>query len=281
VIILKLIKIIKNTLTTFNHYTFLLQQLVIRDFKVKYKRSVLGVLWSVLNPLFTMIILYVVFSTFFKVRSPSIPEYSVYLLTGLVFFNYFSEATSLSLGAIINNFNLITKVYMPKYIFPLSKVLSSAINLLFSLVAMYLIVFVQVINGKVPLNWTNLLLPYDIVCIIIFAVGMGLILSCLTVFFRDMIYIWSVILTAWMYFTPIMYALDMVENSKWTYAKDLLILMKINPLYQYINYARTLILFGHVPTATQSLMILACSLVSLALGLLIFRHNQDKFIYYI
>jgi len=282
VIKLNFIKNINNSLKVFLHYSYLLQQLVIRDFKVKYKRSVLGVLWSVLNPLLTMLILYIVFTTFFKMgKSKGIPEYSVYLLTGLVIFNYFSEATNLCLGAITGNFNLLTKVYIPKYIFPLSKVLSSAINLLFSLVAMYVIVIVQVILGNVPLSWTNLLLPYDIVCVIIFAAGMGLLLSALTVFFRDMFYIWGVVLMAWMYFTPIMYSLDLVTDNSLPYAKVLLTVMKMNPLYQYINYARTLILFGNVPTPTQSLMVLVCSLVMLAIGLLVFRSNQDEFIYYI
>jgi ABC-2 type transport system permease protein len=275
---MKLIKSFK----VFKNYRFLLQQLVSRDFKVKYKRSVLGVLWSVLNPLFTMLIMYVVFSSFFNLRSSYIQNFAVYLLTGIVLYNFFSDATNLSLGAIVGNFNLLTKVYMPKYIFPLSKVLSSALNFVFSLLALYLIVIVQVVLGKIPFTWANVILPYDLVCMLVFCIGMGLILSTLTVFFRDMYYIWGVILTAWMYLTPIMYPLQMIENNKtmW-YAHYLVVIMKINPLYQYVNFARTILLNGAVPTLFQFFTVLAYALFVLLVGMLFFRSNQDKFIYYV
>ena len=267
----------------FKNYMYLLQQLVIRDFKVKYKRSILGVLWSVLNPLFTMMILYVVFSSVFKVKDSSISNFAVYLLTGIVIFNFFSEATNLSLGAVVGNFNLLTKVYMPKYIFPLSKVLSSALNLLFSLVAMYLIVIVQVLIGALPdFNvWVNFLLPYDLLCVLVFSIGVGLAISALTVFFRDMFYIWGVVLTAWTYLTPIMYPMDMIEKSKQPWVPYLIPLMKGNPLYQFINFARVIVLKGGVPTPGQFLFVFAWAFVMLMVGILIFRKTQDKFIYYI
>ena len=267
----------------FKNYMYLLQQLVIRDFKVKYKRSILGVLWSVLNPLFTMMILYVVFSSVFKVKDSSISNFAVYLLTGIVIFNFFSEATNLSLGAVVGNFNLLTKVYMPKYIFPLSKVLSSALNLLFSLVAMYLIVIVQVLIGALPdFNvWVNFLLPYDLLCVLVFSIGVGLAISALTVFFRDMFYIWGVVLTAWTYLTPIMYPMDMIEKSKQPWVPYLIPLMKGNPLYQFINFARVIVLNGSVPTLGQFMFVFAWAFVMLMVGILIFRKTQDKFIYYI
>jgi len=272
-----------NSYKVFKNYLYLLQQLVIRDFKVKYKRSVLGVLWSVLNPLFTMLIMYVVFSSFFKVKDASISNFAVYLLAGIVLFNFFSEATSLSLGAVVGNFNLLTKVYMPKYIFPLSKVLSSAVNFVFSLIAMYLIVILQVIFGALPKFtwWTNLLLPYDLICMLIFCIGLGLALSALTVFFRDMFYIWGVVLTAWMYLTPIMYPMDMIENSKQPWVPYLIPLMKSNPLYQFINFARVILLQGAVPTFGQFMFVLAWALIMLLVGILFFRSKQDKFVYYI
>jgi ABC-2 type transport system permease protein len=271
-----------NSLKVFNRYRYLLSQLVSRDFKVKYKRSVLGVLWSVLNPLLTMVIMYVVFTTVFNMRSSgSIKDYAVYLLSGLVVWNYFAEATNLSLGAVVGNFNLLTKVYMPKYIFTLSKVLSSALNLVFSLIALYLIVGVEAARGLVPFGWTNVLIPYDLVMVTVFAMGVGLFLSALTVFFRDMYYIWGVVLTAWMYFTPIMYGFDLVEKSNAWYAHIVLKLMKCNPMYQYINFARSILLDNQVPSAFQFLITLLCSVVALVIGILFFRSKQDKFIYYI
>lgn len=270
-----------NSIGVFKHYSYLLQQLVARDFKVKYKRSVLGVLWSVLNPLFTMIILNLVFSNLFGLsKYGDVKDYPVYLLTGLVLFNYFSEATNLSLGAVVGNFNLITKVYMPKYIFPLSKVLSSALNLVFSLVALYMIAGVEVLRHQLVLTWANFLLPYDLICLVIFAIGMGMVLSALTVFFRDMYYIYGVILTAWTYFTPVMYPISMVHGKQW-WVPYLLTAMKINPLYQYLSYARTVVLNGAVPSLGRHLMVLGWSLVMLIVGLLFFRKTQDKFIYYI
>lgn len=271
-----------NSLKVFNRYKYLLQQLVIRDFKVKYKRSFLGVLWSVLNPLFTMLILYVVFSSVFKMNDSSIKNYLVYLLIGIVFWNFHSEASNLSLGAVVGNFNLITKVYIPKYIFPVSKVLSSVINFLFSLIPLYLIVIIQILMQKLPaLSWVNIVMPYDIVCLLIFCMGIGLIVSTLTVFFRDMNYLWGVLMTAWMYFTPIMYPLSWIQNSTESWAPFVVSLMQMNPMYHFIEFARTIILNASMPTPFQFMAVLAWSLGTLLFGLLFFRSQQDKFIYYI
>lgn len=268
-----------NSLKIFKEYVYLLQQLVIRDFKVKYKRSILGVLWSVLNPLFTMIILTLVFSHIFNAKDPSIKDYSVYLLSGLIFFNYFSEATTLAMGSIVTNFNLITKVYMPKYIFPFSKVLSSALNFLFSFVALYLILGFAVAHGTLTITWVHIFLPLDMIYVIIFALGVGLFLSAISVFFRDMFYIYGILLTAWMYLTPIMYSLNILKDSR--YSVFMLPFEKINPLYYYINYARTIILSSTAPSLKQNLVCLACSIITLIIGTLFFRSKQDQFVYYI
>lgn len=271
-----------NSLQVFKRYAFLLQQLVSRDFKVKYKRSVLGVLWSVLNPLFTMMILYIVFSNVMKLgNTKDITDYPVFLLSGIVLWNYFSEASSLALGSVVGNFNLITKVYMPKYIFPFSKVLSSALNLLFSLIALYLILIIRVVQGHIGFYWTNLLLPYDLVCLVVFAIGMGMLLSALTVFFRDMFYIYGVVMTAWMYLTPVMYSLSMFESSKAPYVKYLVIVLKCNPMYHFLSFARSVIMLGNVPTLGQFASCTFCSLLMLVIGVAFFRSKQDKFIYHI
>lgn len=274
---------IVNSLKVFKHYSYLLQQLVSRDFKVKYKRSVLGVAWSVLNPLFTMIILNLVFSTLFPMgRYPSVVDYPVYLLTGLVLFNYFSEATNLSNGAIVTNFNLLTKIYIPKYIFPLSKTLSSAVNLLFSFIALYIIFIFEMIMGKgVYFSPTHFLLIFDVICFVAFTVGISMILSALTVFFRDMFYIWGVVLTAWNYLTPIMYPVEIVNGTDSTIKIIMQVIFKINPLYYYVTYARDAVLLNQVPSLTMHLLCLGIALLSLLLGTLFFRSKQDKFIYHI
>jgi ABC-2 type transport system permease protein len=259
-----------KSVKVFNRYSYLLQQLVIRDFKVKYKRSVLGVLWSILNPLFMMIILSFVFGFFGRGNDKSI-NFPVYVLSGLFIFNYFSEATSLAMGSIVGNFNLITKVYMPKYIFPMSKVFSAAINLMFSLVAMYGIIIFE----HTRITWVHLLLPYDLICLVIFAMGVSMFLSALTVFFRDMFYIYGVLLQAWFYITPTMYSLDIIKPEKYR------VFFKLNPIYHFVNYARTIILYDRVPTVGQHLICAGIALVTLLIGTLFFRKMQDKFIYYI
>lgn len=279
---------IVNSIKVFRHYQYLLQQLIARDFKVKYKRSFLGVAWSVLNPLFTMIILDVVFQELFNLGKSSVRNYPVYLLSGIVLFNFFSEATTLSNGAIVGNFNLLTKVYIPKYIFPMSKVLSSAINMVFSLIALYLIVGEEAIRTHlmhkpeielVNITWTHLLLPYVLVCMVIFCIGLGLLLSSLTVFFRDMFYIWGVVLTAWNYLTPIMYAESFVEKS--IFYPVMKVIFHINPLYYFVKYAHTVILYNTVPSLKLHLECLAWAFLMLIIGVLFFRSKQDKFIYYI
>ncbi|HEX2937448.1 MAG TPA: ABC transporter permease [Ruminiclostridium sp.] len=275
-------KIVKSV-QVFKHYLYLLQQLVSRDFKVKYKRSVLGVAWSVLNPLFTMIILNLVFSQLFNMKNYSdIKDFPIYLLTGLVLFNYFAEATNLSLGAVVTNFNLLTKVYIPKYIFPLSKILSSALNLLFSLVALYFIFAIEVLRGKpVSFSFVHLFLMYDLVTFVIFTIGIGLILSSLTVFFRDMFYIWGVALTAWNYLTPIVYPIQIVEKSKAWYKPYMMLVYHINPLYYYVNYARDVVLNNTIPSLNLHLACILFALFFLFIGVLLFRSKQDKFVYYI
>ena len=153
-------------------YRFLIQQLVARDFKVKYKRSVLGVAWSLLYPVLTMCVLAVVFSHVFRTTVTGV-NYLVYLLTGITFFNYFSEATNLSMSSVLANFSLINKVYVPKYVFPLSKCLFVGLNFLLTLLPLYAVIL---LTGT-GLSWAHLLLPFAYACLFAFALGMGFLLS--------------------------------------------------------------------------------------------------------
>lgn len=271
-----------NSFRVFFRYQFLLRQLVGRDFKIKYKRSVLGVLWSALNPLLTMLVLSVVFIQLFNMggTSGNIPDYPVYLLSGLVFWNGFSEATNMALGSVIGNFNLITKVRIPKYIFPLSKVLSSAVNMLFSFIALYFIVLIEIARGQISFAWQNIFMPYDFICVVLFSFGVGLVISALTVFFRDMLYIYGVFLTVWMYLTPVMYSMTQILNSKKWFTGYFMAAMRFNPMYHYVNFAHTII-FGGTPTIMQFVCCALFAVCAAAVGLLFFRSKQKKFIYYI
>lgn len=257
-------------LSVFKKYSFLLSQLVERDFKVKYKRSVLGVLWSLLYPLLMMAVMAVVFSNVFKFSTPGV-SYLSYLLIGLTYFNYFSEASNLSMSSVVANFSLINKVYIPKYIFPLSKCLFVGINFLLTLIPLYLVL---IFTGT-GINLYHILLPYSFICLFMFTLGMGLILSTISVFFRDMFYIYGIIITIWTYLTPIMYDINIIGNEL------LLSIMKLNPMYQFINFARTIILYNNIPTITQFITCFLSGSLTLLIGIFLFKKNQDKFIYYV
>ncbi len=259
----------KNIIANFKKYSFLLQQLISRDFKVKYKRSVLGVLWSLLYPVLNMAVMALVFSNIFKFSTPGV-NYLVYVLSGLIMFNYFSEASNLAMSSIVANFSLINKIYIPKYIFPLSKCLFVGINFLLTLIPLYIVIFAT----GTGINIYHLVLPYAYICLFMFTLGMGLILATISVFLRDMFYIYSIVLTLWTYLTPIMYDIAIIP------AKFQLIL-KLNPMYHYIDFIRKIILYHQMPSAFTFAVCGISSVIFLVIGLVAFKKNQDKFIYYV
>ena len=256
-----------NALIAMQKYRFLIQQLVARDFKTKYKRSVLGVLWSFLNPLLTMVVQYFVFSTIFKA---DIPNYPVYLLIGIVSFNFFSEACGMSLTSILGNATLITKVYVPKYIYPLTRVMSSLINLGISLIPLLL----MCLATGVHFQKSAVLAFYFLICLVIFSLGLGLLLSSAMVFFRDMQFLWSVLSMIWMYATPIFYPESILPD-------DFKVILQINPLYHFLKNIRMCILDGLSPEPSAYMSCLAIALIMLLLGAVIFRQSQDRFVLYL
>ena len=260
---------LKNMYYNFKKYQFLLKELIKRDFKVKYQRSALGILWSILYPLLMMSVMAIVFSNLFKASMPGV-SYLTYLLSGLILFNFFSEATNQAMPSIVGNMGLINKVYIPKYIFPLSKCLFAGINFLLTLIPLYGVIL---LTGT-GINIYHVLLPYGFACLLIFSIGISFLLACISVFLRDMFYIYGIIILAWTYLTPIMYDLNILP----------IIMRKImlfNPLYQYINFAREIILFGKIPNLISWVFCGGFALIALLFGAWIFRKKQDKFIYYI
>ena len=250
-------------------YAFLLRELIARDFKVKYKRSALGVLWSLLYPVLMMCVMALVFRNVFRFSAPGV-SYLSYLMTGLTFFNYFSEASNLSMSSVVANFALLGKVYMPKYIFPLSKCLFVGINFLLTLLPLYAVIL---LSGT-GLCWQHLLLPFVYGCLFLFTLGMGFFLSAAAVFLRDLFYIYGIVLTVWTYLTPIMYDISVIGSA------SLAALMKLNPLYQYISFARTIVLFHTTPAPRQFLLCGLSAALTLLFGAAFFRKKQDRFIYY-
>ena len=262
-------KIINNLKYTYKKYGFLMKQLVSRDFKVKYKRSVLGIFWSLLYPVLTMAVMALVFTNMFRFSTPGV-NYLAYLMSGLVIFNYFSEASNLAMSSVVANFSLINKVYIPKYIFPISKCLFVGINFLLTLIPLYAIIL---LTGT-GINIYHLLLPYAFICLFLFTVGFGLILATVSVFLRDMFYIYGVVITLWTYMTPIMYDISIISGP-------LQIIFKLNPLYWFIYFARDIILYHQVPGINVWIYCGLFAIVFLIIGIIVFKKNQDKFIYYV
>lgn len=248
-------------------YGFLIKQLVSRDFKTRYKRSVLGVLWSFLNPLLMMIVQYVVFSRLFK---SDIDNYPVYLLSGTVAFNFFNEGVSQALTSIVGNASLITKVYLPKYVYPVTRVLSSGINLLMSLIPL---VLVALLTGE-KITRAYLMLPYIFICLMVFTMGLGMIMAAAMTFFRDMQFLWGVISMIWLYVTPLFYPLSIIQKEIRGY-------FNFNPMLHYVSAVRNIVLDGVTPRPMEFMICTLMAMVMLAIGSMIFKKTQDKFIFYI
>ncbi len=253
---------------TFLRYRYLLANLIGRDLKVKYRRSVLGILWSLLNPILLMLVLNAVFSHVFR---NNLEHFPLYLISGQTLFAFFTEATNGALMSVVGSSALIKKVYVPKYIFPLEKVLFAFVNMLFSMAAIVLLILMY----GVPLSPTMLLFPVPLVTMLMFAAGLGLLLANLCVFFRDIRHLYSVLTTAWMYLTPIFYDIEMLKGSA-VYP-----IVRYNPLTCYITYFRDVFIYGNVPTLEQNLLCFGYGLAALVLGTWAFKRTQDRFILHI
>ncbi len=262
--------------TGFQKDIFILKQLVSKDFKIKYRRSFLGVAWSVLNPLLMMIVMAIVFTTIFaQGRNGSItPEmYPLYLIVGNVTFAVMSDSTSQALSSIIQASSLLKKVKVHRFVFPVQKVLFSLVNFAFSLIA---VAIVMLWFHVVP-TWHLLLLPVCLILLMFFCMGVGLLLSAATVFFRDVMHLWSVVLTAWTYFTPIFWTTDYILKMP----HILRVLMYANPMYNYLQFMREIFLFQTCPTPLEFGLCVAWAVIAMAIGYTVFHKNEHKFILYI
>lgn len=256
-----------NAVIAVQKYRFLIRQLVTRDFRTKYKRSILGMFWSFLNPLLTMLVQYFVFSTIFK---SDVPNFAAYLIIGTIMFNFFNEACGMALGSIVGNASLITKVYMPKYIYPLTRVMSSVVNLTISLIPLLI---VCIITG-VEFHKSSVLAFFFLICLAIFSLGLGLLLSAAMVFFRDTQFLWGVLSMIWMYATPIFYPESILPE-------EFKFVLQINPLYHFLKNARLCILNGISPEPVIYVQCLMMALAGFLIGALVFRKFQDRFVLYL
>lgn len=248
----------------FKKFRPLLGELIARDIKTKYRKSVLGVLWTLLNPLFMMIILSVVFSNLFKF---DVEYFPVYLLSGQLIFNFYSEATTASMSAIMDNGSLLKKIYVPKYLFVLSRVFSSTINLLASFTALILVMLAM----RVEVHYTVLLVPIPLIFIVLFSLGVGLILSAITVKFRDIMHLYSVFVTALMYLTPVIYPMSILP----AWLKPI---VNLNPITNILLMFRDVMLDYTIFDAKSIIIAVIEAGLALVIGLRVFYKAQDEFI---
>lgn len=254
-------------LTKLKTYQFLFEELVKRDFKKKYKRTVLGMAWSVLSPLLTLLVMSMVFTHFFGQR---IEHYTIYLFCGNLIFSYFSESTSQGMASLIENAAIFTKINVPKYLFLLSKNVQTLINFGLTLCVFFLFCVLD----DIAFTWQFICLLYPIGCLLLFNIGVGLILSALFVFFRDIQYLWSVFTLLLMYMSAIFYTVD-------SYSPAVQKLFLFNPIYLHIRYFRMIVIDGVIPAGWFHLLMLAFVLMVLGIGCLMYKKYNHKFLYYV
>lgn len=248
-------------------YRDLIYQLVRRDLVARYKRSYLGIAWTMLNPLFSMIILTVVFSQVFV----SIPSYPGYVLTGLVCWTMFSQSTSFAMNEMVWGSQLFHQIYLPRTSFVVSTVLASMVNFILSLIPLFIILLIT----NVPIRISIIFLPLSMVLLFALSLGVGLLVSAVAIFFPDVSEMYPTILMAWMYISPIIIPIDILENVFNG------ILLYINPFYYALNIFRELVFNGVVPGIIQWLIASVIIFAVFALGWIIFCNKADDFTYYV
>lgn len=248
-------------------YQFLFEELVKRDFKKKYKRTVLGMLWSLISPLLTLLVMSLVFTRFF---GRTTPHYTIYLFVGNLIFSYFRDATSGGMGSLMANSGIFTKVNVPKYLFLLSRNVSSLINFGLTLV----IFFIFVAFDGISFNWKFILLLYPTACLVMFNIGVGFILSAIYVFYKDVQYLYDIFTLLLMYLSAIFYRVDAfpVLSQK---------LFLLNPLYVYISYFRAIVIDSAVPDLNIQLLCIVYGIAAAFIGGYMYKKFNYKFLYYV
>ncbi len=243
------------------------EELVKRDFKQKYKRTMLGMGWSLVSPLLQLLVMRLVFTRFF---GETMAHYTTYLFAGNLFFSYYREATTGGMNALMSNASIFSKINVPKYLFLLSKNVSAIINFGITLV----VFFVFAAIDRVPFRWSMLAIVYPIACMTIMNLGIGMILSALYIFFRDIQYLYDVFTMLLMYMSAIFYTVE-------TYPVKMQRLFLVNPVYCVIKYVRVIMLEGHLPSLNMHLLILGYAVVLLLIGCLVYKKKNQSFLYYV
>ena len=245
----------------------LIWALALKELRVRYKRSALGFLWALLNPLMMMVILTVVFST---IASMSVDKYAVFLISALMPWTFFSQALSYSVESIVGNGALLQKVRVTQSVFPVAAVVSNVLNFFFSLGPMILILLML----HFPLHWTWAFLPIPLFAIFCFTLGCGFFCAAANVFYRDVSHVIQIVLSGWFYLSPVMYPLDFLPQKYRAF-------FKLNPMLYLLEQFRIPIYYGRIPSGASIVLSLGIGLVSLYIGYLVFRRVKDSFVFYV
>lgn len=257
---------IKRFTRTMKERRFLFQQLIHRDFQKRYKGTSLGMMWSVLSPLCHLAVMMLVFSRLF---GRNIDHFVIYVFAGNIVFSYFRESTKNGMTSLLSNSKIILKINIPKYLFLLSQNVSALINFVLTIA----IFFVFCIGDHVPFTPKMLLLLYSVFFFVIMNVGIGMVLSALYVFFRDVKYLYDIFLQLLHYLCAIFYSVD-------RFPEVFQQLMLLNPVYAHIKYWRLIVLEQTIPSAGFHLLLALYAIVFLLLGVLIYRRLNHRFVYY-
>ena len=248
-------------------YRELIWALAQKELRVRYKRSVLGFLWALLNPALMMLVLTLVFGIIMRF---SIDHYAVFLLSMLLPWTFFAQSLAYSVESIVGNGDLLKKVKIARLVFPVASVVSNIINFLLSLFPLMALILLM----RFPLHWTWIYLPIPMLALFLFTLGAAFFFATINVFYRDVSHIVQIILSAWFYFSPIIYSLDLVPaRYRWAF--------RLNPMLYVLNGFRLTIYYGKLPSPQSVAMSLACATAALLVGYGIFRHYESSFVYYV
>lgn len=256
----------RRTFKTFHKYFFLFEELVKRDFKLKYKRTVLGMFWSILSPILTLLVMKIVFTNFF---GRDTPHYTIYLFAGNIVMSYYREATTAGMQSLYWNKGILTKINVPKYLFLLSRNVSAFINFLLTIG----VFFIFCVFDHIRFGFHMLSLVYPVICVSMLSIGVGMILSAMYIFFRDTQYLYSVFLMLLQYLSAIFYQVDRFSPHVQKY-------FLFNPVYVMIKYFRLVTIDEKIPSLPYHGLCAFYAVIFLVIGGIIYKRENHKFVYY-
>lgn len=261
------LKTVSGVANTLKENSFLFQQLVNRDFQQRYKRTSLGMLWSVLNPLLHLLVMMLVFSQLF---GRNVNHYVIYLFSGNIVMSYFKESTKNGMQSLMKNAKVISKINVPKYLFLLSSNVSALINFGLTIAIYFVFCFFDSIKFTPAIS----MLWYPVLCLVVMNIGIGMVLSALYVFFRDIQYFYDIFLQLLTYLSAVFYTLDRFPEDMQRY-------FLLNPVYCNIKYFRMAVIDGIVPSTQFHLLLAFYALLFLGLGAFFYKKFNHRFVYYL